>query len=150
MSDASFGLSKFNSAKELELMAKHLVPDKILPFGDLQVVEVYSYYDGPRLFSLYSKSKDLYLIAIAVDENEESGDLTFLYLPLLPKDFEAVSNNKRDLHDTFKFSKGGTVWIVTSAYSDSPLAEERAVNGIPKEWLPSPEAFLGESIPELE
>lgn len=122
----------------------------ILPaYGDLQVVEVYFYYDGPKLFSLYSKTKDTYfLVFMVADENKEGEESeTLLYLPLSPKDFELAINGKRDLYDSFKFSKTGTAWAVTYNYSisyDIPSIEEKAVNAISKDWLPYPDTFLGD------
>ena len=122
----------------------------ILPaYGDLQVVEVYFYYDGPKLFSLYSKTKDTYFLVFMVADEDKEGEEseTFLYLPLSPKDFESATNGKRDLYDSFKMSKTGTVWAVTYNYSisyDFPSIEEKAVNSISKDWLPYPGAFLGD------
>ena len=127
----NLSIPKPDYIKQWERSAKNMVPESSLPFGDLQIVEVYFYHDGPKLFSLYSKTKDTYLISVAVDEEEEFS--TFLYLPLTPKDFDSVVNGRKDFHDAFKMSKSGTVWVVSYDYSadeDSPIIEEKAVNWI--------------------
>ena len=145
--DERISTSKPEYMKQWERMAKNLVPDDFVAFGDLQVVEVYFYYDGPKLFSLYSKSKDTYLFTLFVEESEDFS--TFLYLPLTPKDFDSVIDCRKDLHSAFKMSKTGTVWAITFDHSSRdlrPIIEEKAVNWISKNWLPNPGAFLGDAL----
>jgi hypothetical protein len=77
--------------------------------GPLGLVEVYEYYDGPRLFACRSAAGQLYL-AVWIDEDEATE--TWLYAALSPQRLEQIRGGAIDLHDAFRYAENGSVYRV--------------------------------------
>jgi hypothetical protein len=66
--------------------------------GNLDTIEIYSYYNGPRLFSCRNSAGNIYF-ALWVDE-EDDFDL-WLYVAISQQRFEEIRSGKIDLQNAF-------------------------------------------------
>lgn len=140
--------SKADYITSWEKMALAQVPQQLLPYGELEVVNVFIYYDGPKLFSLYSKEKGIYLLVFWAHEDEEENSTMSLYLPLNEKNYLLATIGEVNLYDAFALSEDGKVLKVTTFYDgqdDTYDISETIYSDISDDLLPTREAFLGES-----
>lgn len=105
--------------------------DTYKPFGKLEIVETYTYYDGVLLFSCESESGKLYL-AVLVDRDKDTD--VWLYVEVSHKRFVNLRADKIDLHDVFSKAESGVVYrvgvgLVELSVKKVPCAE------IDDEWL---------------
>lgn len=127
-------------------MALAQVPQELLPYGELEVVNVFIYYDGPKLFSLYSKEKNVYLLVLWAHEDEDNDSHTSLYLPLSEKNYLLATTGEVNLYSAFSLAEDGNVLAVTTSYDGKEAIysiEETNYSDISDDWLPTREAFLG-------
>lgn len=66
--------------------------------GELEIVEVYEYYDQPVLYSCKNAAGHLYLV-VAADENDKY--VTWLCVAVSTERLNLVRSGKIDLHDAF-------------------------------------------------
>jgi hypothetical protein len=119
------------------------------PLGRLEIVEVYLYYDGPRLFVCHSPSQQLYL-ANWIQGGEED---TWLYVALSRPRFNQLRRGEISLHDAFTLAEDNFVYLLRLAL-DGSLRELKNVpsHDLPPEWLPLEgehlELSVDDSLPE--
>lgn len=77
--------------------------------GDLRIIQVYDYYDGPRLFSCTNVAGTLYLV-LWHDETTE-GD-AWLYVPVSETRLQQITSGAIDLHTAFAAPEDGWVYDV--------------------------------------
>ena len=113
------------------------------PFGTLDLVELYLYYDGPRLFSAISKTERLFLVSWF--GQIERGIDDWLVAPISEERLNEVRFGRVDLHDAFQQAEGGSVYIVRTPVGSTSM---RTVIGleISEDDLPVP----GEALEETE
>lgn len=92
----------------------------VLPYGDLEQVEVYFEHDGPRFFALRSTTLDVRLIAICTDDDPDSDEVVFLYLVLAPRRFEQVRSGRVGLREAFEQAGLWEIWRVVENYGAEP------------------------------
>lgn len=107
--------------------------------GDLQVLETYVYYDGPRLFAARSATGRLFL---AVWTGEDDHGESWLYLPLSRSRLRELKSGRLMLGAAFRAPEGGLLWRVTTPHDDREPPTSRPVH-------PSrvPDADLPEDVP---
>ena len=109
--------------------------------GELEIVDVYEFYDRPLLFSCINALGIHYLVVLAdVDDETE----TWLYASVSPARLQDVRSGGVDLHDAFGLTEDQTIFVVRQGRTDSCLKEINRVacESLIEDWLPSPGAIL--------
>ena len=76
-------------------------------FGKIDIAEIYSYYDGPVLFSgVREATQSLYLIVFADEDDDKD---TWLCVMISPERLKQVEAGEIDLHDAFAKPEQG--WL---------------------------------------
>ena len=102
--------------------------------GQLELIEVYEYYDQPVLFSCQNPSGHIFL---AVWADEEDDFDTWLYVRMSPLRFEHVRSGLIDLHDAFARSEDGLVFEVQIPHDEQELSIRHIwSHAISEDWLP--------------
>ena len=105
--------------------------------GKLEIVEVYTYYDQPVLFSCKNAAGHLYLV-LAADEKDQYE--TWLYAAVSVERLNHIRSGAIDLHDAFADTEDGFLLQVMVPYDDqTPFRPEPIQsNQISEEMLPIP------------
>ncbi|MEO7993256.1 MAG: DUF6575 domain-containing protein [bacterium] len=112
-------------------------------FGPLALVELYFYYDGPRLFSAVSGSGQLFLVLW--DGQVTPGTDDWLVARQSRARLESIRAGQVDLHDAFQQAEDGLVYrIQASAAGPVPL-RVIATRHLDESELPMPGRVLAES-----
>lgn len=117
----------------------------LLPYGPLERTEVYFEHDGPRFFALRSRTLDVHLLAICVDEDEDAEEVSYLYLAMSAERFAQVRGGQIGLRQSFERADPWTIWRVVESYAgDEPTATANATRfqDIPDSDLPLAEARM--------
>ena len=107
--------------------------------GELEIIEVYEYYDVPILFSCQNAASHLYIVLFAdrLPEHE-----MWLYVEVSSPRFNLIRSGEINLHDTFSKPEMGRLLKAMIPYSDS----EKFDSGyITPDQLPS-DVFLPTSM----
>ncbi|MDM8528018.1 hypothetical protein QUF58_07360 [Anaerolineales bacterium HSG24] len=119
-------------------------------FGNLELIEVYEFYDKPLLYSC--KNASSIFLVILVDEDDDSD--TWLYQPVSYHRFKKIRSGIIDLRETFSISETNTVFEAQIFYGDEQYEYIKQIpsNSIREEWLPLPDERLDiqEPIPSLD
>ncbi len=107
--------------------------------GQLDIIEVYSYYNGTRLFSCCNVTLNIFF-ALWIDE-EEGFDL-WLYVPVSLKRFQEIRFGKMDLRNAFLKSEDGFVFEVKIFFDNLDVVSCIKSEEIDKDWLPLPDDYL--------
>lgn len=122
------------------------IASALLPFGPLETLEVYSYYDFPRFFALRSALyPSVRVLALCIRDDDDSDNAEFLYVALNEEKFGAVRSGGVALRNAFVGAAPEQLWRVRWVFTDSgPVAEGSLVR--PEELrddeLPAPGAAL--------
>ncbi len=108
----------------------------------LSIIESYQYFDRPVLFSCKDQLGEIYL-SVWVAHDEDTGEETWLFTPVHWGIWQATRSGGIDLHDAFKSSKSGKVYIVTVDW-DKHSANSRLMpsHDLDANWLP----LIGERL----
>lgn len=114
------------------------------PMGELRMIEVYVYYDGPRLFSCRNAA-GTYFFGLFVDEDAASE--TFLFAPASPERWASVRAGNLPLAAAFRQPEDNGVFRQVLALDADPSArvDWLPVEDVPEDWYPEESARL--SIP---
>jgi hypothetical protein len=82
--------------------------------GNLELNEIFEFYDIPRLFTCKNKTGQYYLV-LSIDEDEEQ--LIWLYLGISVDRLNLLINKKMDLYSAFKTPENDFLYRVTTNYS---------------------------------
>ncbi|BAZ13386.1 hypothetical protein NIES4071_52250 [Calothrix sp. NIES-4071] len=107
--------------------------------GELDIIEIYSYYNGARLFSCRNAALNIYF-ALWIDEDTDF-DL-WLYVPVSPKRCQEIRSGEIDLRNAFLKSEDGFVFVVKIFFDNSDMANYIKSEEIDKDWLPLPGDYL--------
>ncbi len=109
------------------------LPERTI-LGQLEIIEVYDFYDKPVLFSCKNKS-GLIFIVICVDSSDVAE--IWLYAPMSSSRFKNVAQGKVELRDIFNNAEDGFVYHVEIPYEDGiNVVKTFNRNEIPDEYLP--------------
>lgn len=117
--------------------------------GNLEMVEVFEYYDGPQLFACRSQSGLLYLV-VGVDSDELTE--TWLYVPVSKERLVYVRSGGMDLRTAFKTPEDGFLLVVTTDKSGNATLATTSPKDLDDAWLPVAGEFLSlssETLPQL-
>lgn len=123
------------------------VASPALPFGNLVIDEVLSFYEFPRLYSLHAELyPEMRLLAICVEEGDDGRSARFLYAAMSTERLSMVRSGGLDLAEAFRLASHGQLWEVNRAAdaSGSDIVAARAIDpaALPPEDLPIPGARL--------
>ncbi len=121
------------------------------PRMQLEIIEIYDYYDQPILFACKNAADHLHLV-VAADENDQHE--TWLYVRVSAERLNLIRSGTIDLHDAFADSENGHLLQVKFSYDNpaSPQIEHLESNQIPEDMLPTPGECLNletETFPML-
>jgi hypothetical protein len=119
-----------------------LLPNQ-LPFGNLEIDEIWLSYDGPRLFTARNALDNLFLFN-TIDEDEDS--LTYLAVPISTQRKSAIRSGVVGLRAAFVNSEAGWLYrVVTNYVSNSVEVDSVVPDELTDEELPTSDYAL--SIP---
>jgi hypothetical protein len=101
--------------------------------GELEIVEVYSYYDGPRLVSCKGPNGEAML---ALWVGGETGNELWYVAPLTKVEFRNLRFGELELRAAFESSQSGFVWLLTERAKRKAEARRIAVGDLRTDWLP--------------
>ena len=78
--------------------------------GNLKLLDVYDYYDIPRIFSAVNEVGQIF---IAINYDEYDGATNWYYLPISITKFNQLKSGSFDIHSAFTESELGYVWDIT-------------------------------------
>lgn len=78
-------------------------------FGNLNIIDIYEFYDKPLLVSCKNELGHIYFALLVDDHNNEE---IWLYVGVSENRFNAIRSGIIDLHDAFRESESDFVWIV--------------------------------------
>lgn len=107
--------------------------------GNLQMVEVYDYYDGPRLFLAANTGGQRYL-AISV-EDLQGGISRWLYAPISERRLRVLNDGSMDLRNAFVSVEDEFVFEVFTGASEDSAAPVKS-SDLPDTELPMAGEFL--------
>lgn len=124
---------------------------KSTSLGNLEIIEVYEYYDKPCLFSCQNASGQIFL-AVWVDETPDADE--WIYVAMSSHRFEYIRSGGIDLHDAFLTAEDGFAFGIISSHNDAP-AELRIIpcERLDEDLLPMAGEFLTcdtQTLPTLE
>lgn len=102
--------------------------------GKLETVEVYEYYDIPRLFSCVNQY-GYYYIALSVSDTTHCH--IWLYALVSKKKLKEIRVGEVDLYDAFKQAEDGCVFKVTTLSGEPDTAIRVMCEDLTDEWLPT-------------
>jgi len=107
--------------------------------GRLEVIEVYEYYDIPRLFACINQYGHYYLV-LSVSETDK--EHTWIYALISKKRLQNVRTGEINLYDAFRYTEDGCVFKVTTLGKEPDTAITIMCSDIPRKWLPKEEPRL--------
>lgn len=110
------------------------LPEKTV-LGQLEIIEVYDFYDKPVLFSCKNKSGFIF-IAVCVDSSESAE--IWLYAPVSSSRFQHIVRGEVELKNIFADTEDAFVYQIEIPYEDSQDAVYNIVDckEIPDEYMP--------------
>ena len=111
-----------------------------IKLAPIEIIEVYSYYDKPVLFSCRNKYSAY--IVLSVDSNS-TGEI-YLYSPISLSDLEGLRGTEVNLRELFLRTRNRFVYRVHIPYRDN-VAEGTTrmhCSKIPEEYLPSDDVVI--------
>jgi hypothetical protein len=110
-----------------------------LPFtpelGALDVIEIYSYYDGPRLMSCKGHGGQTML---AVWLGGERGEESWYVAPLTKTEFRNLRFGELELRAAFENPETGHLWFLRERPKKSAEARRIELRNVRRDWLPDP------------
>lgn len=108
--------------------------------GNLEIIDIYVYYDKPHLFSCKNKTGQRYL-AICSDEDDDSE--RWLYVPISSKKLRKVKTGQITVYSAFKEPEDGTLFDVRIYFSNNmDSAEIIKPEALDDSDLPDKDTFL--------
>jgi hypothetical protein len=102
--------------------------------GNLELLEVYVFYDSPRLFACQNLSGQIF-IAVWIDETANAD--IWLYVSVSPNRFLAIRSGYIDLHEAYaKAEEIDGLYKVTTYHDDKASCEPFRCEFLRNEWLP--------------
>lgn len=99
-----------------------------LPYGKLEMLEVYFEHDGPRFFATRAVETGINFLAFCIEDDEESDETVFLYLALSDPRFRDIRSGHVGLRQAFEEAAPWQIWRVVEDYSGvKPLVRAEAI-----------------------
>ncbi len=118
--------------------------------GQLQIFEIYEFYNMPVLFACKNQADSIYL-AVWIDETTDA--FVWLYVPVSPRRFAKIRAGQIDLHDAFTKPEDGIALKVTVPNSPLQTAQVESIRAaeIDIDWAPLANEYLDvpDSLPRI-
>jgi hypothetical protein len=111
-----------------------------MKLSNLQINEVFVFYDQPLLFSTKDKTSEDWYLALSIDSIDQEDH--WLYAPISLERLEKVKNGQLDIRTAFSNSELGFVYKVKTKASEWESVEQIQCSKIGDESLPMPDQFL--------
>ena len=111
--------------------------------GRLKILEVYDFYDIPRLFFCQNMAGQRYL-ALSIDDEEFS--LVWLYVAISSKRFQALRTCQITLRDAYLKAEDDIVLKVVTRQDGYDTLELVYCPDIPEDWLPAAGELLSPTL----
>lgn len=116
------------------------LPEDTILGHDLEIIDVYEYYDGPRLFSCRNRSGQLFL-ALSVEENHDES--VWLYVAVSDERLRQIESGAMDLRTAFAAPEDrAAYWAYHNAEAESWRVEWKGAADLRDEVLPLAGEFL--------
>jgi hypothetical protein len=117
--------------------------------GQLEIIEVYDFYDKPVLFSCKNKS-GLIFIVLCVDSSDVAE--IWLYAPMSSYRFQNITYGRVELRNVFIETEDGFVYQVEIPYEDgiNVIVKNVGCHEIPDEYLPELGQFIHSGYHPIE
>jgi hypothetical protein len=117
--------------------------------GQLEIIEVYEYYDQPLLFACQNASSVRYLVVL---EDEDDDSETWLYATISPTRHQQIRSGGIDLYSAFKQAEDGFVFVVQTFHDESISSDFNlvSVDELTEEQLPEQGEALNLATETLE
>lgn len=109
--------------------------------GQLDLIEVYEYYDQPVLYSCKNEKGQIF-IAVCSDEEEEYE--IWLYAKVSLKRFELIRTGKISLFETFAKPESDLLYRVVAPFRGDTSTSVVRAESISNEQLPRPGEYLND------
>lgn len=119
-----------------------MLSDSTSELGHLKVIEVFDYYDFPRLFSCSNRSGQKFLAISVDDENRKN---IFLYSPVSDYRYKLLLLGKLNLREPFSSPEDGFVYKVTVSSEAAPSVSRIPAGNVRADWLPDYEHTIESS-----
>lgn len=106
--------------------------------GELEMMEVYDFFDFPRLFTCRNKSGQVFLSISVEDADHEN---VFLYSAISNSRYSVLTSGRLPIRDAFAMAENENVYRVTVG-SDIDRVEILPCEDIPEDWLSDPAEFI--------
>ena len=100
--------------------------------GELEIIEVFDFFDFPRLFSCHNKSGQIFL-ALSVEDGIDTA--TFIYTPISLNRYRLLVSGDLKIRDAIKLAEDKFVFKVEFT-PNGESAEMTLCSTIPEVWLP--------------
>lgn len=103
--------------------------------GELEIEEIYEFYDFPRLFSCKNRLGHFYLV-ISIEDLDDGWK--WLYVPVSESRLQKIRLGEITLRDSFKNAEENLIYSVL-LYTDASIPPEVktvSCEKIPEQWLP--------------
>lgn len=110
--------------------------------GRLKMIEVYEFYDIPRLFSCQNAAGQYYLV-LSIDEDDFSQ--VWLYVAMSHRRFQELRLSQLELRDAYQRAEDEIVLKVVTRKDGYDTVELVSCTQIPEDWLPFTGEFLSSS-----
>ncbi len=108
--------------------------------GRLKTIEVYEFYDIPRLFSCRNAAGQHYLV-LSIDEDDFSQ--TWLYVAMSQQRFQELRRGRLELREAYLKAEDNIVLKVITHQDGYDTVEH--CQALPADWLPCAGEFLSPS-----
>lgn len=126
----------------------------VLPFGPLEVEEVFSFYEIPRFYSMRSTLyPDIRVLALCIEDDDDGARARFLYAAMSADRYRMVRSGGLPLIDAFQGSQEGQLWQIDQAFSaGTPSSTGKTLDPsvVSMSDLPSPDVRLDLETPTAE
>ncbi|MFM6107444.1 MAG: DUF6575 domain-containing protein [Sphaerospermopsis kisseleviana] len=124
------------------------LPERTI-LGQLEIIEVYDFYDKPVLFSCKNKS-GLTFIVVCVDSSDFAE--IWLYAPVSSSRFQSVIKGDVELRHIFAETEDAFVYQVEIPYEDerNVIVKNIECNQIPDDYLPELGQFIQSEFQNIE
>ena len=109
--------------------------------GQLQIFEIYEFYNMPVLFACKNQADTIYL-SVWIDETAEAN--SWLYVSVSPQRFAKIRAGQIDLHDAFAEPEDSIVLkvIISKTADHKTQVEPVPVTEMDNSWAPLPGDYL--------
>ena len=109
------------------------------PMGKMEIVDVFIYYDGPKLFVCQSEGGVKYLVNWT---DTEDGKDTWYFVPVSEERLSQIKTGIISIYNSTKNAEDGWLIIITSTPDNKSTATLAFTNNLKEDDLPDEDTYL--------